>query len=352
MYLCVVCPQGHPVAIAAAKLGSDVACPQCFTTFHAALEMDGRHHARKEESRSRRSRDDEDDDDDDEEERPKKKAKSRQRDDDDDDDEKPRSKKRASKDEDEDEDEDDDEEEEDEEEEIVWTSRKRQLNICSIGVLILQISTYFLAFFYFFAGLAVAINEILEWTDVAWFFFYILSIPLLFLNIAANMICLFMNLAIPSKAEARGPLIGALVFHGALVLIMILLLLTWGGVLMSDPQRAERMSYLLGGLFVLCFFVGLISIMAYLSKLMIFMRQHLQSSQPVTNAGFVVLFSVLCMIIVSLSPWLKDFIGGWMCFVVAFSVDLISGWAIRILIQHGALLNRLRSGIADYIRDA
>src|SRR5262245_43458196 len=116
MILRLCCPQGHPVDIAAEKLGDEVACPHCLTTFLAGLLAADRQHARKEERKSRRSRDDDDEDEEDEDEeeedRPRKKAKARSRDDDDDEDEV-----------------DDEDDESDDDEPIEWTPRKRQLSI-------------------------------------------------------------------------------------------------------------------------------------------------------------------------------------------------------------------------------
>src|SRR5438093_41623 len=73
MTLCVSCPQGHSVVIAAGKLGCTVACPACFATFLAEDDYSAARQARK----ANRSRDDDDDNDDDdedeEEEKPRKK---------------------------------------------------------------------------------------------------------------------------------------------------------------------------------------------------------------------------------------------------------------------------------------
>ena len=128
MNICIFCPDGHPVTLAADKLGQVVACPRCFATFRAELEIGLPIGARK----VSRSRDDDDDDDDEEEERPKKKPvakkqiKSRARDDDDDDDE------------------EDEEGDEEQEAEIEWTGRKRQLNTCGIGLMIMMVAYYVL----------------------------------------------------------------------------------------------------------------------------------------------------------------------------------------------------------------
>jgi hypothetical protein len=393
----VKCPVGHNVAIAVAKLGETIACPCCFTPFLATLEIDFNAHAKKEERKPGRTRDD-DDDDDDEDDRPQKKTKSRREEEDEEEDEAPRKKKAARRrddneddeeddededeaprkkkatrkrdddddedEEDEDDDEDDDDEDdgdeddgdEDEEDEIEWTRRKRQLNMCSIGLIILIVATSLLGAFTVFTDLAFSIFLILGgpdfWTPVASFLFFFLAVPCLFLCIIGHMACLFMNLFVPARAEARGPLIGGLVFFGLVAFLSIFIVLTWFGFMMADPDRGLRMMRLLNGVTMIFFACGIISTMAYLAKLMIFMRLHLESSKPITNAAFILLFLGLMLVLERLTPIAVEWIADWMVYVMSFLSGIIAAMAVRVIVLHAFLIVKIRATIAKYIRDA
>jgi flagellar biosynthesis/type III secretory pathway M-ring protein FliF/YscJ len=68
MSLHVHCPEGHEVAVGAAKIGAVAFCPHCYCAFTIKPSIDPWSRARKEESKSRRARDDDDEDDDEEDE--------------------------------------------------------------------------------------------------------------------------------------------------------------------------------------------------------------------------------------------------------------------------------------------
>jgi hypothetical protein len=364
MIATVRCPLGHAVNIVAEKMRHEVACPQCLTPFLAMIEFDSAERARKEERKTSRSRkdedDEEDDDDEDEDEPPRKKKAVRKRDDDDDEDDAPRKKKAARKrddDDEDDEDEDDDEEDEDEvgdeeEEEIEWTGRKRQLNLCSIGLIILMIATSFLGVYAAFNALGMMVLLVLDWTAITFLFIAILAIPSMFFCIIGHIVSLIMNLFIPSRAEARGPIIGGLVFFGILVLLTIFTLLTEFNVLSFDPDRRKRMLELLYWGSYISFALGLVSTMAYLAKLMIFIKLHLESSKPVTNAGFLLLFLIVPILLNYIYVWCMQNIGDWMRFILALIYVIAGGICIRMIVLHVMLLAKIRRTIAAYIRDA
>jgi hypothetical protein len=341
MTIRILCPEGHPVRIEASKLGGVVVCPQCFTSFLSEPDLAPSWHARKATSKSSRSRDDDDDDDDE--------------DDEDDEDEKPQRKKKAAK-EDDDDEEDEDEEEEEKEPEapIEWTSRKRQLNACSNGLVAMMVGCYFMAGFAGFAALWIDIFEIDIFGDkglwAIWLFFWSTE-PLMYLAVAAFTGGMVFNLAVPAKAEGRGALIGGLVFAGVFFFLGLIIVLTLLGWLLSDPARQENFVRLQVGASIICFILCMVSAQAYLAKLMIFMKMHLESSQPITNFGFVFLCFAGMIALAFLSPMLKSNIGDWMCYVVAFAADICAGVAIRTLIVHAFLLIKLRKAIAKYIRD-
>lgn len=362
----VTCPQGHLVEIAAERVGCEVACPCCLTPFLAQANFDALARARKEERKARRSRDDEDDedeDDEDEDETPRKKKVARKEDDEDEDDE-PRKKKTARhrKDEDDDEDDEDDDEDEedddddvdedDEEEEIEWTGRKRQLNMCAIGLIILLIGTGMLAVFMTFFDLAMILMLALGWGSIGFFFTAFIAIPALFLGILGYIVGLIVNMFVPARAEARGPIIGGLVFFGIVVLLTIFVLLAYFDVIMSDPDRRNRMLELLKWGCYICFACGIISTMAYLAKLMIFMKLHLESSQPVTNGGFILLFMIVPILLTYINLWCITEIGDWMGYVLAFIYLIDGAICIRVLVLQVMLLLKVRRTIATYIRDA
>src|SRR6516164_4719152 len=146
MSMRVLCPEGHPVLVDATRRGAATICPRCLASFLVEMDRAPAWHARKEDSRARRPRDD--DDEEDEEERPRKKTTPKKAKHDDEDEETPHRKKQFRKklDDEEDEDQEEDEDEVDEEDEpeipIEWTSRKRQLNVGSIGLIVMMVGNY------------------------------------------------------------------------------------------------------------------------------------------------------------------------------------------------------------------
>jgi hypothetical protein len=374
MSIRVVCPEGHPVVVEACKLGGAVVCPHCYASFPAEMYLTPARHARKAESKSSRS----DDEDDEEEERPQKKIKAKRPRDDDEEEERPQKKTKAKKPKDEEEtpkrknqtrkQEDDDEEDEEEAEEkeedddeeaeeerpIEWTARKRQLNVCSNGVLAMTVGVYCLAAFAGFTALWVAFHE-MDLFDGGrpWMvsFFDWLSIPLLYLGIAAFTVGMFLSLRVPAKAEGRGPIIAALIFSGLVFFLGLLTILGMYGTLSGDEERASRFVQLLVGSSSVCFILFLVSTKAYLAKLMIFMKMHLESSQPITNAGFILLSFVGMLLLVMISPVLKTSIAPWMCYVVALAFVACAGFGIRTLIVDAKLLTKIRDTIGKYIKD-
>src|ERR1017187_4473718 len=132
MKICVHCPEGHPICVAAEKLGRVVICPRCLTSFLADLADTTSRHARKEEPKPKRPRA-KDEDEEEEDEKPQKK-KARKKDEEAEADEKPLKKTGKLKKDDDDEEADDEEVKEEEEEPIEWTRKKRQLALVSTGM--------------------------------------------------------------------------------------------------------------------------------------------------------------------------------------------------------------------------
>jgi hypothetical protein len=365
MSICIPCPQGHSVLINTTRLGGEILCPCCMTSFLAELPLSCDHNARPEKGKAKRSRDDEDDEDD-EDEKPQKKIKAKRRDDEDEDedeDEKPQKKakqKSARKprdeeeeDEDEDDEEDEDEPEEEEEEPIQWTPRKKQLNLCGNALVGLTVVCYMLHGFLFFTILAIAIYQIVpEYHAEAWLVFKFAAVPLLYLATATLIGNALISLAVPAKAEARTPLLSALVFAGLVFFLGILIILTLLDMMVSDPLRKERLMGLLLTSSVLCFAIGWISMMGYLSKLLIFMKMHMESSQPITGGAFVLMTFLGILALVWGGELAKPSIGSWLSYVVAAgSLGLVvySGYVLTTLIQ---LFLKLRKAIITHIKDA
>jgi hypothetical protein len=364
MSMRVDCPEGHPTLVNASRLGAVAICPRCFASFLVEIDSVPSWHARKQDSKARRARDDDDDDEDvNDEERPRKKTKAKKakEDDEDNEEEKPRRKSQMRKrmdeddedEEDDEKDEDEDEEDEDEgepEEPIEWTPRKRQLNICSHGLIAMMVACFFLIAFTIFTSLWIDIFELFR-SDWALSGFYWFSLPLAYLGLTAFVVGMAFNLAAPAKAEAKGALIAAIVFAGLIYLLGFLTLLTSLGVLVSDPARAERFVQLLTGGSLICFVLCMVSTMAYLSKLMVFMKLHLDASQPITNIGFILLAFALLLGLVFLSPLLKSWIGDWTCYIVALVADAITAYAIYMLVLHVNLIVKVRRTIGTYIKE-
>lgn len=365
MKIDILCPEGHVVSVDAGRLGSTVLCPHCYAHFVASVPITTSLHARAEKGKARPSRDDDDDDDDDDE------------DDDDDDDEPPRKKSKASptkkparkaeeeksrggkparsraKEEDDDDDEDDDEEVE-EEEPIQWTKTKRQLNICNSGLVFMLVACYMICTFAALTGLSITIYQLDDllgdMRSDAWFLFRWVAIPLLYLTTITLMVGMFISLAVPPKAEARGPLIAGLVAALVVLLLGVVILLTLLDTFSLDPLRLERMMQLLVGGSIVFFIICLLSAMGYVSKLLIFMRMHLEKSVPPTTMGFVLLALVILLVLSILTATLRSSLGSWVSYVIALVGSLAGDFAAYMVVSVVKLINRLRKTIVVFIK--
>ena len=362
MSICILCPEGHPVIVAAGKLGGVAACPRCFTSFLVEVDAVAVYHARKEERKSRRSRDDDDDEDDQEEEKPKKKRPAKKEDKEE---KRPAKASRAKKDEDED-DEEEDEEEEEEEEEIKWNSRKRQLNICKTGAVIYMIAYWILVAFFLVTMLAldlfaygvlsgIGLTNSIEKLDYSivwlWCFGFIAG-PFLALAELALMVGMFFSMAVPPKAEGKGLLLCGLVFGGLVFLNGVLILLAWQQIIVSDEARAMNMIKLLGGGAALCFLVSIMSAMSYMSKLMIFMRLNMEASQPVTNTMFFFLFYLAMFVLFLATAYVCYYLHYFVGYVMIIAIDAMAGLGIRSLIAQTMVFLKVNKVITTYIKEA
>ena len=380
MSICIHCPEGHLVLVAASKLGGEVVCPRCLAPFLADANHETARNARAEKGKSRRSRDDDDDEeDDDEDEKPRKKAKPSKAKKVADDDEKPRKKAKSGKakkendDEDEEEEDEkpgkgkksksaDDEEEaepEEEEEPIEWTPRKRQLKICSFGLMVQMIACHLLAACAVFSLLAIIYYEMLEdftkdtWKNgLAFYLFYYAAVPFIYLATAAVMTSMVISFAVPAKAEAKAGILSALVFGGLVFFLAFLFILSWSGGLGADARVQENMIRLLAGGSMFSFALCFVSAMGYMSKLLNFMKMQLEASQPITNGAFVLLALIGLLILTLVSSTAKESIGTWMSWVILAAAVGCSGFAIYMLLMHIKLIQKLRGAIQTYIRDA
>jgi hypothetical protein len=381
MSMRVVCPEGHSVLVDASKLGGTAVCPRCLTAFLVEMPDALVRNARKEESKSRRARDDDDDDDEDgddeEEERPRKKAKAKKpKDDDEEENERPRKKATAKKakddEDDEDEDEDDeprtkkksakkeddeDEEESDEEKEpeeveepIEWTPRKRQLKVASMGLIAMIVGCYSMMAVALFNSIWIDLYEFNVYAEALTLFHWI-SMPLLYLGLTAFVVGMVMSWWTPAKAEGRGALISALVFATIVYILGLLAGLTRLEVLLSDPARAKNFVQLLEVGSVVCLMISLASAMAYVSKLMIFMRLHLDASQAITNIGFIMLAYGMLLGLVFSSGMLRTGIGDWFRFVVVGGADFVCAYLMYMWLVVVFLLMKVRVTIDKYIRE-
>jgi hypothetical protein len=409
MNLHVRCPEGHLVAIAAERLGSTAHCPCCLVTFLAELQLNASQQARKEESKSRRSRDDDDDDDDDEDlddvemdeddedeedERPRKKAKSKTEDekprkkkttdeddededadedddeDEDDEDEKPKKKTKKADDEDDDEDErpkpkkktskssadddaeddeDDEEKDEEDDEPIEWTPRKRQLLVCSYGVVAVMVAIYTLCGFAVFSAFATLFFEIID-PDLGVGLFQYLCVPLLYLALTSVLTAMIMSFWAPAKVEGKVGIICNLVFSGLVLFQGLLMILNYNELLV-ESTRVERFTQFLVGGSIICCILAMISAMGYLSKLLYFMNLRMESSQPVTSMGFVTMCFLGMLAVVYISPVVKGWFD-WLGYIMALLYAVVAGLSVYLLVYFIFLLMKLREYIAKYIREA
>ena len=360
MSMHVLCPEGHLVVVDPNRRGAAAICPRCLASFLVEIDRAPAWHARKEDSRARRPRDD--DDEEDEEERPRKKTtpKKAKRDDEDDDEETPRRKKQSRKtvedeeDEGEDQEEDEDEVEGDEEEEpeipIEWTARKRQLNVGSIGLIIMMIGNYCLLALAAFTILASA-NLMLGapvWVVVIIFW---VSVALRYLGITGFVVGAVLNLFAPSKIEGRAMLISTLVFTGLVYVLGLMILLCVHGYLVADPARGRRFAELLYLGAIICYGAGMLSAATYLSKLMIFMKLHLEKGQPISNMAFILLGGAVHEILLYFAPNLLISIGMWMIYVIAGVQIAANIFQVYMYTLQGALFLKIRRTIDKYIRE-
>jgi hypothetical protein len=361
MSMRVLCPEGHLVLVDARRRGAAAICPRCLASF--LVEMDGASawHARKDDSKARRSRDD--DDEEDEEERPRKKStpKKAKLDDDEEDEETPRRKKQSRKkvddeeEEDEDQDEDEDEDEEDENEEpeipIEWTSRKRQLNVGSIGLIAMMVGNYCLLALAAVTILTAALGMLVALAVVFDILFWG-SFALRFLGITGFVVGAVLNLFAPSKIEGRAMLISTLVFTGLVYVLALMILLAIKGYLVADLARGMRFGELLYWGAMICYAAGMLSAATYLSKLMIFMKLHLEKGQPISNMAFILLAGAVPEILLYFTPSLRNSIGLWMIYVIAGVQIVANIFQVYMYTLQGALFLKIRRTIDKYIREA
>ena len=390
----LVCPQGHLVQVAVGKLGSVVACPRCCTPFRAELDVGIAQHSRKEDKRRARDEDDDDEDEDDDDDRPQKKSKSRKakgdgddrvsekplkrakakkppvddEDEDEEEDEKPRKKKGAPRKTEDDEDEDDEDAgpEEEAEEPIEWTPRKKRLNICGIGIMVMMGAycvliafTFFLMlvldFFTFAFGAYIGTENKMEGLDVegasTWIFAFTTA-PFAILVQIVMMVGLFMNLPIPPKAEARSSLIAGIVFGGLVFLSGILILLALFQVIVSDAARAANLISLMGSGAGLCFLISLMSAMAYHGTLLRFLNLRMEASQPITNTMFYVMYFFGMFVLFALNPYACYYLHPMISYIFILAIDAMAAMAIRMLIAQVKLFLKSREVITKYIKEA
>lgn len=372
MTLCVSCPDGHRVPVAADKLGRAVACPCCFAVFDAGLDLSAARQARKEEKKARRSRDD--DDDDDEDEKPQKKKPKAKAEEPKKKEAKPAPKKTARKKDDDDDEEDEEDEEEDgepeeeEEFEIDWTPRKRQLHLCTIGVNITMGAFGTLLAFTVVVCLWLdwcengVVNDFRLTTPVEKIFpavnlaygetaTYVVA-PFFTLAQVVLMVALFFSLSVPAKAEARSLAISGLVFGFLFFVFGTLVLLAAFQVVVDDAIRAENMMRLMGGAAGLCFVISLMSMMAFQAKLMMFMNMKLEASQAVTNVGFYFLYLAAPFACLYASVYVCNYLHYWLGYAVILAMCAASAMAGRMLYAHIVLMLKMNRTINTYIREA
>jgi hypothetical protein len=364
MSMRVLCPEGHPVLVDATRRGAAAICPRCLASF--LVEMDGASawHARKEDSRARRPRDD--DDEEDEEKHPRKKTTPKKaKHEEEEDEETPRRKKQSRKkvddeededeDQEDDEDEDQDEDEEDEKEEqeipIEWTSRKRQLNVGSIGLIAMMVGNYCLLALAAVTILTSALGMLVALAVVFDILFWG-SLSLRFLGITGFVVGAVLNLFAPSKIEGRAMLISTLVFTGLVYVLALMILLAIKGYLVADLARGMRFGELLYWGAMICYAAGMLSAATYLSKLMIFMKLHLEKGQPISNMAFILLVGAVPEILLYFTPSLKSSIGVWMIYVIAGVQIAANIFQLYMYTVQGALFLKIRRTIDKYIREA
>jgi hypothetical protein len=383
MTLCVCCPEGHTVTVAAELLGRTAACPICFSVFHVEHDLEAARHAR--EKKASRSRDDDDEDEDEKPQVKKNKDKKSKGDDKDkivdeklvkkkpkktEDEEKSKktdeksAKKKATKKAD---DEDEDEEKEEEEEEIEWTPRKRQLHLCiigqylfiaAIGVMILFAVVFMVIMDWFIHGVGQLMNA--PGADpgrVPWGEFFVVLLafvaaPFVVLAQILLLVGLGFSFAVPAKAEARSLVISAVVFGVLFFLMGLLGLLGHYEIVVEGEVRAANMVKLMGGVAGLCFIISLMSAMAFQAKLLGFMRLSLEASQAITNFGFYFLFFFLTFILFVANAYICFYLHYLLAYVILLGVDALFALGIRATIAQIQLTLKLNRAIQAYIREA
>lgn len=356
----LICPEGHPVVVAADKLGGTAICPHCFTTFLAELDLARGSHARKDEGKSRRARDD-DDEEDEEDDRPRKK-KPKPRDEDDDEDDKPRRKKRRD-------DDDDDEEEEpepavpgSEEEPIKWTPRKRQLSTVSTGLIMYQVvfwtllATYALMALAIIASLAGAFIPILAEISIILAMFAVL--PLTGVSFVIHLVAWIMMFWAPGKSGARGSAITAMGFFFGPVLLFGLYYALSFAEFFRNPSVKDNFFFLMLGLSCISGLISFFYSLQVLENLASFMGLIQLAKEPVA-LGWMIIGGTLLTLVLYAGIY-------FMINSMNFSTDGVMGFALRAplllplamywlvlrsLIDLVGVTVKLRAHIEHYIRE-
>jgi cation transport ATPase len=270
MSIPVVCPEGHPVAVHADKLGGTVFCPHCFTSFRAKLADVSEIQARKEERKSKRSRDDDDDDEEDEEE------------------EKPRKKKSAKKSRAEEEDEDEDEEDEDDEgdnEDLapkVLNKRQRMLKSVNLGLGFIAASLVGVSFLVIISWISNSVLMFVGSADetgaMTLFVLQIFKDIFLLLVVLLMLVGTGIGLFGPSRAETRGTIFGCMVF-GGLVLLFALIYYLVPLILTTDELRKENIRSFFLFFKIFCALIFILMVMSYLKQLASYLKDFMLASQ-------------------------------------------------------------------------
>lgn len=399
----LLCPQGHPVVVAAGKAGDTAICPHCLTAFRIELDFEFASHARKPE---RRSRDDDDDDEDDEEERPRKKKskaddeaieaddkprrprKPKPRDDDDEaieSDDKPRRPRKPQPRDDEDDDdedrdeddkprrkkgrvEDDDEDEEstpagpaNDEEPIKWTTRKRQLSVVSNALVLYQINFWIMFTIFALDGLNIIASLIGIFVPLLAMITFILTafvlLPAVGASFLVQLAAWIMMFWAPGRSGARGSAITAIGFFFAPVLLFAIhLILSFSSFFRNDIVES-RFLFLMIALSCLSGLISFFFSVQVLGNIAGFMGLLQLAKEPVT-LGWFIIGGALLRLIISAGILFMVYAGFAMTGVAGLALYapllLVLGmdwFVVRAIIDLVGVTNKLRAHIAHYIKE-
>ena len=117
----------------------------------------------------------------------------------------------------------------------------------------------------------------------------------------------------------------------------------------TASQHVQTFARFLAGL---CFVVCFMSAMAYMAKLMIFMKMNLEASQPVTNTMFYLMYFGAMFGIYIANSYVSYYLFWFACYAMVAALFFAAAMAVRMGIAQAMVFMKVRGIILKFIKDS